>query len=207
MAVILNDGKTQVPDESASVPEGVGPGAGISPVAGLPGEMGEPGVAAPSFLRHAKLIGVLTLVSRLFGLARDMASAHYLGHWHGRQRAFRLAFTIPNLFRKLFGEGALAVAFIPLYAQSLKNESAQQADRFAAATVTLLVLILTALTIVGELIILGLAWTPLGARPDMMQTLKLTAIMLPYVLLICGTAFLGAILQVHKRFGMLSAVR
>ena len=155
---------------------------------------------ARSFVSHARLISFLTLLSRFFGLAREMAQANYFGTGLVAG-AFRVAFTVPNLFRKLFGEGALSAAFIPLYVQSVKNESPEQANRFAAASVTLLTLMLLALTIVGEAIIACAILLGHNLRPDLLLTLKLTAIMLPYVLLICGTAFLAAILQVHKRFG------
>src|SRR5436853_2934385 len=92
---------------------------------------------ARSFIAHAKLISFLTLISRFFGLAREMAQANYFGAGMVAV-AFRVAFTVPNLFRKLFGEGALSAAFIPLYVQSVRKESAEQADRFAAASVSLL---------------------------------------------------------------------
>src|SRR5438445_8524749 len=85
-----------------------------------------------SFLAHAKLIGLLTLLSRLLGLAREIVAAHYLGTGLVAS-AFRVAFTIPNLFRKLFGEGALSAAFIPLYSQSIKHDHATKANEFAAA--------------------------------------------------------------------------
>jgi putative peptidoglycan lipid II flippase len=165
--------------------------------------------ATKSFVGHAKLIGGLTLVSRVTGLAREIVAGHYLGTGLVAS-AFTVAFTIPNLFRKLFGEGALSAAFIPLYAQAVKKEhepgappadARTSANAFAAASVNLLCVILLALTLVGELILAAIMLLDRHMLPDRMLTLKFTAIMLPYVLLICGTAFLGAILQVHKRFG------
>jgi putative peptidoglycan lipid II flippase len=159
--------------------------------------------ASRSFVGHARLIGALTLLSRLLGLAREVIAAHFFGD--GRVwSAFTVAFTIPNLFRKLFGEGALSAAFIPLYAQSVKNQSPEQSNRFAAASVQVLLLILLAITLVGELVLWGIGsiW---DMRPDRMLMLRLTAIMLPYVVLVCGAAFLGAILQVHHRFGPAAA--
>lgn len=155
--------------------------------------------SSKSFVHHAKVIGGLTLVSRVFGLGREIVSGHYLGTALVGS-AFTIAFVIPNLFRKLFGEGALSAAFIPLYAQAVKNESREAANDFAASAVNLLILILLSLTVVGEAIIaISLHNTP-TARPDRLLVLRLTAIMLPYVLLICGGAFLSGILQVHKRF-------
>jgi putative peptidoglycan lipid II flippase len=173
-----------------------------------------PTAEGKSFLAHAKQIGALTLVSRILGLAREVVAGHYLGTGLVAS-AFTVAFTIPNLFRKLFGEGALSAAFIPLYAQAVKSESAgettairpgsSQANDFAAASVNLLCLILLGLTIVGELLLGALLWFGRDMRPDRLLTLQLTAIMLPYVMLICGSAFLSGILQVHKRFGVPAA--
>jgi putative peptidoglycan lipid II flippase len=159
-----------------------------------------PASKTKSFVQHAKLIGLLTLISRFFGLGREMVAGHYLGTALVGS-AFTVAFVVPNLFRKLFGEGALSAAFIPLYSQALKRGTEQQANDFAAAAVNLLCAILLGLTVVGEAIILGLLLIDRDFRPDRVLALKLAAIMLPYVLLICGGAFLSGILQVHKRFG------
>src|SRR5687767_10989353 len=114
-----------------------------------------------SFVGHAKLIGAFTLASRVLGLAREVVAVHFLGTKEIAS-AFTVAFTIPNLFRKLFGEGALSAAFIPLYAQAVKAE--QQAASptpphphaptpphssaaFAAASVNVLCVILIAVTL------------------------------------------------------------
>lgn len=154
-----------------------------------------------SFLAHAKLISMLTLVSRFLGMARETVVATYFGASYITD-AFYFAFAVPNLFRKLFGEGALSAAFIPLYSQALKAGDEKEANRFAAAGVTMLCVILLGLTVLGE----GALWlVSFLVRPDQMLMIRLTAIMLPYVLLICGTAFLGAILQVHRRFGLPAA--
>jgi putative peptidoglycan lipid II flippase len=159
-----------------------------------------PAARASGFIGHAKLISALTLVSRILGMARESVMARYFGAGMVAS-AFTVAFRIPNLFRKLLGEGALSASFIPLYAQALKSEDRAQADRFAAAAVNLLMVILLALSFVGEA---GLWATArfVELRPDYRLIVQLTAIMLPYVLLICGTAFLGGILQVHRRFAL-----
>lgn len=155
--------------------------------------------SARSFLGHAKIIGALTFVSRILGLAREIVFAHYFGTGLVAT-AFNVAFSIPNLFRKLFGEGALSAAFIPLYAQSVKNESLKEVNDFAAAGVNLLCAILLVITVVGEAILLGILMLDHDMRIERVLLLKFTMIMLPYVLLICGGAFLSGILQVHHRF-------
>ncbi|MCS7034750.1 MAG: murein biosynthesis integral membrane protein MurJ [Phycisphaerae bacterium] len=191
---------------------------------------------APGFLSHARLIGFITLISRLVGLAREMVGAYYFGA-NAIWAAWKVAFTIPNLFRKLLGEGALSAAFIPLYAQAVKrqdekntyaegavpleidcngppagalhidapvNAGLNSPGDFAAASVNVLVFLLILVTAVGEAILLALMmFAPL--RPDHLLTVKLSMIMLPYVLLVCGTAFLSAVLQVHGRFAVAAA--
>jgi putative peptidoglycan lipid II flippase len=157
-----------------------------------------------SFLGHARLIGAFTLLSRLLGLAREVVAGHYLGTGLVAS-AFTIAFTIPNLFRKLLGEGALSQAFIPLYAQAVKRGQTETGDdprHFAAASVKLLTIILLAITLIGEAIVLACLFVLDDPdRPDRAMMLKFTLIMLPYVTLVCGGALLAAILQVHKRFG------
>lgn len=164
---------------------------------------------ARSFVGHAKLIGAITFLSRLLGLAREAIAANYFGS-SAVYAAFTLAFTVPNLFRKLLGEGALSSAFIPLYAQAVKREAAGQtqpgehpAGDFAAASVNLLSAILLGITALGEVLLLAALWlAPMSA--DTRLACRLTVIMLPYVLLVCGTAFLGSILQVHHRFAAIT---
>lgn len=133
-------------------------------------------------------------------MVRESVVANYFGATVVAQ-AFSVAFSIPNLFRKLLGEGALSAAFIPLYAQTLKSGDEAEAKRFAAASVNLLATILLAVTLVGELILL-LTGHFVNLRPDNLLVIKFAAIMFPYVILVCGTAFLSGILQVHKNFGI-----
>ncbi len=157
-----------------------------------------------SFLSHAKLIGGLTLLSRLMGLARDVVASHVFGVGIVAT-AFSVAFTVPNLFRRLLGEGALSAAFIPLYAQAekrSKTDTGESAADFASGSFNLLLLILIGITLIGEAILGWMLWADRdSARLDRRLLLQFTAVMLPYVLLVCSGAFLSAILQVHKRFG------
>jgi putative peptidoglycan lipid II flippase len=184
-----------------------------------------------SFTSYAKLIGVITFLSRILGMARESIAANYFGA-NAIYSAFTFAFTIPNLFRKLLGEGALSAAFIPLYAQAVKKESglgirvpgigvendglinpkpdtrnpkpdSLSANDFAAASVNLLCVLLLALTIIGE-IVLTCVVKFIPMRSDRLLAMQLIMIMLPYVLLVCGTAFLGSILQVHHRFAAIT---
>ena len=150
-----------------------------------------------AFVSDAKVIGAITFGSRILGMAREVVAAAAFGAgpvWS----AFTLAFTIPNLFRKLFGEGAISAAFIPIYAR-LTEARDPAAERFAAQGVNLLVTVLAVIVLVGEVALA--AWLLIGIeRSDYRLAAVLTMIMLPYVVLICGAAFLGGILNVHGRF-------
>ncbi|MDB5325507.1 MAG: hypothetical protein JWM57_1076 [Phycisphaerales bacterium] len=167
--------------------------------------MSEAETSSKSLHRSARLIGGLTLLSRVLGLVREGVAAHFLGAQSIAANAFAIAFLVPNLFRKLLGEGALSQAFIPLYAQAVRRGQTENGDtpeHFAAGSVKLLATLLIALTILGEIILAGLMLAYRGGeRADVLLMLQFTAIMLPYVVLVCGGAFLSAILQVHKRFG------
>jgi putative peptidoglycan lipid II flippase len=135
------------------------------------------------------------MISRILGLIRDIVCLRYFGAviWH----YFSLGFMIPNLFRRLFGEGALTAALIPVYTETLHRD-AQAAKLLVRSIVTLLFLILTALTLAGVLCV-GLS-ARLVDEGKTLLTLNLAMIMLPYLVLVCLTATLGGILHVHRRF-------
>ncbi|MBX2852878.1 MAG: murein biosynthesis integral membrane protein MurJ [Phycisphaeraceae bacterium] len=151
-----------------------------------------------AFVGHAVLVSLLTLLSRFAGLARDAILAAALGLSVAAD-AFFIGFLVPNLFRRLFGEGALTAAFIPSYTDLLQRDPAL-AKRFASFTLTLLTVLLIGITLLGELV---LWWMAQSLDPDSKASLAVyyTRIMLPYMPLICAVALIGGILQVHKRFG------
>ena len=135
-----------------------------------------------------------TLASRVLGLARDVATASLLGLGEGGvMDAFVVAFRLPNLPRKLFGEGALAASLLPVFAQELER------DRRAAWRLLSLLLVvvaagLTVCVVLGEVICLGLWWLG-GAEGDAAHVLGLSAVMLPYLVVICLAAQVSAALQ------------
>ncbi|MEL7087317.1 MAG: VanZ family protein, partial [Planctomycetota bacterium] len=149
------------------------------------------------FVGHAKLVGLMTLVSRMTGLVRDAVLAAVFGATLYLD-ALLIGFLVPNLFRRLFGEGALTAAFIPRYTKLLREDPAL-ARRFASLCVVVVASLLAGLTLVGEA---GLWFAWLNADSEKAGlALRLTMWMLPYMPMVCGVAFLGAMLQVHKRFG------
>ncbi len=150
------------------------------------------------FVHHARVFAGLTLLSRILGLARDALLVRLLGVT-GIGTAFNIAFQFPNTFRRLFGEGALAAAFIPEYAQAMQHDPIRAA-RLASLSVTFLgagLGLLAGLFGLALILVLALVPMPAGGR----DAVLLLVLMLPYMPLVCITALLGSMLQTHGRFG------
>lgn len=147
--------------------------------------------------KHIFGVGAMTGISRIFGFIRDMLIARVLGA--GRlSDIFLAAFKLPNLFRDLLGEGALSAIFIPMYTDSKKDSN------FAKNVFSWLLVILLGITILFEifmpLVVWGLA-PGFDATPGKMEmTVFISRIMFVYVIFICGSAFLSAILNAFSRF-------
>ena len=132
---------------------------------------------------------------------REIASARLFGLgpvWD----AFSFAFVIPNLSRRLFGEGALSAAFLPVFAKQIEADrdgELQSAWQLASAVFSLLAVFLTGLVLIGELVIWGLSHA-LAGQSETQLMLGLTAVMLPYSLLICLAAQVTAVLHALGHF-------
>ena len=150
---------------------------------------------AERFEKHSRTFSLLTFVSRITGLARDATLSRVFGA-SVVMDAFFFAFIIPNLFRRLFGEGALTAAFVPSYAQLDKSDP-QTAKRLASLLIAVLIVALGAVTVVGEVVLYFLS----RQSDHEHLAIRLMMIMLPYMPLVCVVALLGAMLQVHGRFG------
>lgn len=149
------------------------------------------------FVGAARVVSALTLLSRITGLVREMVMAANFGRGPV-VAAFVFAFQLPNLFRRLFGEGALSAALIPVYTETLKKDPLI-ARRLASFCVAVLIVGLGGLTLLGEAALAGIlaakAWSP-----DTVLALRLMMVMLPYMPIVCIVAVIGAMLQVHGRF-------
>ncbi len=145
-----------------------------------------------------RIVSLCTLLSRVLGFIREMAIA---GLWglSPVSDAFVGAFRIPNLARALFGEGALSAAFTPLFVREQEQHGRNAAMQLASSVFVWLGLWLTALVAVAELVLAATIWlAPLSA--ELRLWLWLTALMLPYLPLICLTAQMGAVLNALGRF-------
>lgn len=144
------------------------------------------------FLRSARLIGACTVASRVLGMARDILCAYHFGAsrmWD----AFVIAFIIPNLFRRLFGEGALTAAFVPVFIERLEKEGKPAATRLLGSLLSSVSLILLGLVLLGVGVTLLLPH--LSDSTKIADICRFLRVMLPYLFLICTTAILGSALN------------
>jgi putative peptidoglycan lipid II flippase len=155
------------------------------------------------FVRHANVMSGLTIVSRIAGLLRDKLWSSYLALGSSFS-AFTMGFQFPNLFRRLFGEGALTAIFVPIYARIQKERGQEAANRLAAATTTFLILVLGGIVLLGETVLIPVAASS-HTSPNNALTALMLAIMLPYCLMVCVVALFGAIATVHDRFAAQAA--
>jgi putative peptidoglycan lipid II flippase len=141
-------------------------------------------------LKSSGGIGAATMTSRVLGLVREQVYAAFMGTG-AVYGAFILAYTVPNLFRRLLGEGALTAAFIPIFKAKEKTEGAESMWRAANAVLSCLMavstaIVLLAVCVVGVLLVVG--WW----QPNTRLMLQLMALMFPYMPLACvGAVFIG----------------
>lgn len=147
--------------------------------------------------RDIRTVSAFTVLSRIFGLARDLVTVRIFGDT-AIGSAFAAAFAIPNLFRRLFGEGALSAAFLPAYARLLKDRP-DTAHALATLVIGLLGAGTGVVALAGSLGLLGLVFV-LPPEAERAVSLWLVVVMLPYMPLVCVAAILGGMLQAHGRF-------
>ena len=151
-------------------------------------------------------VGGWTLVSRVLGLVRDRLWAGGLGGSLTLD-CFLMAFALPNLLRNLFGEGALAAAFVPRYVQALARDR-NQAEHFAGTVITRLALLLSGVSALGMAAAGALYWYGAGQgaaweRTTLVALLSIPQI--PYLLFICVAAMMSGVLNGRRRFAAAAA--
>ncbi len=146
-------------------------------------------MGSPSFVRSAGLVSACILLSRILGFIRDVLCSHFIGAGMAWDM-FVVAFRIPNLFRRLFGEGALTAAFLPAFVERYEGDRKEEARGLLARLVGALGLLLMSLVGIG----MGVTYL-LPADPENALLARLLRIMLPYLVLVCVAAILGAALN------------
>jgi putative peptidoglycan lipid II flippase len=147
-------------------------------------------------VRDTGKLSVLTFASRVLGLVREMTKARFLGTGP-LSDAFTVSFVIPNLMRRLFAEGSIAVAFIPTFKGYLHEDKDDATRRFLSSSLTVLTIL------VGSIVALGIALTPEIVKAfgtNQTETTILTRIMFPFLALVSLAALFQGILNSYGIF-------
>lgn len=175
-------------------------------------------------LKASGAMAAATLLSRILGLMREQAYMFFLGTTWVND-AFQYAFTVPNLFRRLLGEGALTAAFIPIFKEKEKKQG--EVEMWKASNAVISGLLVAASVIVG-LVLAGVSlalaygapanepmtviagmppagwtghwWQPGGLPPKIVLMLELLRVMFPYMILVCLTAVMMGMLNARGHF-------
>jgi len=156
-------------------------------------------------MRSSAIFSAMTLLSRLAGFARDVVISAALGASAGPAAdAYNTALNFPNLFRRIFAEGAFAAAFVPAYAKTLKTEGEAVADQVATdalaavAAVTVVLTIIAQLTMPWLMTVINIGFLDDPARFKL--AVILTQITMPYLPCMAVAALLNGVLNARGRF-------
>ncbi len=158
-----------------------------------------------SLIRSSAINSSLTLLSRLMGFARDLVISYRMGaSATPAADAFNTALAFPNLFRRIFAEGAFASAFVPAYARALQDKGEEDADKLAGDAMATLAAATIALTVVAQL---SMPWLMYLINPGYADdpekfnlAVKLTIITMPYLPCMAIYAHLSGVLNARGRF-------
>ena len=159
-------------------------------------------------LRSGIIVAFFTLLSRFFGLARELFIAATFGTT-AIADCVNVAFKFPNLFRRIFGEGALSAVFIPMFSEKLVS-SKKDATKFSGKIFTLLLLTLTVLTLILQItmpylmVLIAPGFFANGEKYELAVTL--CRITIPYVIFVSITALFGGMLNSVKKFAAFAFV-
>ena len=162
-----------------------------------------------SLLKNVGTIGSLTMVSRVAGMAREMIFSRVLGANDVTDAWFQ-AFIIPNVFRRLFAEGAFSAAFVPMFSRRLHQdgkteaEGLEEARTFSQDVISVFVPALIALTALFEIAMPGVIWL-LSDKPinpaEFDYSVDFARIMFPYIVLVSVVTLLTGMLNSVSLFG------
>lgn len=153
--------------------------------------------------KHAGKTAFGTTLSRILGYIRDMLVANFFGAGIFAD-AFYAAFRIPNLFRRMLGEGSFSAAFIPVFSQYLHTKEKSETQKLLNAVFSALLLLLIVITVLGvffsPFLVKIIVWGFTNDPEKLNLTIELTRLMFPFILFICLAAFLLAILNTLYSF-------
>jgi len=167
----------------------------------------ETGSKPTSVVRASIVFSGMTLISRVMGFARDVVITAAMGaSGNIAADAYATALTFPNLFRRVFAEGAFTAAFVPAYAGTLEKDGPEAADRLARdamATMTFMAVVLSALAMIFMPQIMAVFSHGYADDPEKMRlTVILTQITMPYLPCMTMVALLSGVLNARGRFAL-----
>jgi putative peptidoglycan lipid II flippase len=157
-----------------------------------------------NLLRAASTVSLFTLASRITGMLRDVLIAAGFGAGAGVD-AFNVAFRIPNLLRRLFGEGAFSQAFVPILAATRASEGDEITHRLIDAVATVLFWVLVVTSVVGAIGAPVIVWMIASGLARFDDAVVMTRVMFPYIAFISLVALASGILNTWKRFAVPAA--
>jgi len=150
--------------------------------------------------RSATVFGSFTFLSRTLGMVRDIVIARLFGTSFVMS-AYTIAFTFPNLFRRIFGEGTMVGAFVPVFTEEMEKRGKEPALKLAAKMVPILASILLGITLIIVFGI-GVARSSLNLSEQATLVLSLTQWLMPYMIFICVAALFMGILNSLSHFAI-----
>lgn len=147
-------------------------------------------------------VGSLTLVSRLAGFVRDKLIAVYLGSG-ALGDVWIAAFQLPNLFRRIFGEGAFNAAFVPMYSRRIEEDGPEEADHLANKTLSLMFALLLVCAVLCFIFMEPIVrYTNIGFAADdrFVPAVRASRITIGYLIFVCLVAALSGVLNSRKVF-------
>lgn len=153
--------------------------------------------------KNISIMSIAVSLSRVLGLVRDQVMGFFFGASYLND-AFQIAINIPNLLRRLFGEGALSAAFVPIYNRIGLQKGREEQIKFALNMLSLLTLLLTVLTIIGMVFAPTIVRLISPGLPEKtaLLTIKLTRLIFPYLFFIGISSTMISILNSHNKFFM-----
>ncbi len=158
-----------------------------------------------NLLKATGTIGGLTMVSRVLGFARDMIGSRVLGASHAND-AFNIAFLLPNIFRRLFAEGAFSSGFVPLFSRRFAAGGHDDAQAFSNEILAVFMPALLVVTVVFEIFmgpLLAVVAAGYKSVPGKLElAVELTRWTFPYLVFISLVALLSGVLNSLTRFAV-----
>src|SRR5262245_45596840 len=156
-------------------------------------------------LTATTVVGFMTVLSRITGLARDVAFAAWFGSGPIME-AFIVAFRVPNLLRRFFAEGAFSQAFVPVVSEYRTHKSHAETRELVghvAGTLGVALFVVSAVGVVAApLLILAFAPGFVGRDGQFDLAVEMLRFTFPYILFVSLTAFAGSALNAHRRFAV-----